>query len=447
MVKNLKLLDKALQLLPEVKETVVEPLDIAAFLKPLKKGDSVEIDFGRHLVGHIKLKLGYVRSHPDAPVWLRFSFAENKKEFEERVEDYQGWICSAWVQQEQVHIDLVPGEYFLPRRYSFRYVKIEVLDVSSKFDLIIEEAKAVALSSADDSRLSAYHSENKELEQLDRIACNTLHDCMQKVFEDGPKRDQRLWMGDLRLQALANYETYQMNDMVKGCLYLFGALPMENGQVGACVFLDPEPEVDDTSMFDYSLLYVVALWDYYKQTKDKEALRDLWETARTQISLAQKRVDNGIVRDRDVLGWCFLDWSLELNKQAGAQGVLLYAMQSAIAIASQVWLILGGVVDSEEGLRILHNVAADREALEMVTPYMYHYYIEALLKCNADEEALAVLTEYWGGMARLGADTFWELYNPKNPDESPYGGTIVNSYCHAWSCAPAYFLRKYFGEN
>lgn len=44
MVKNLKLLDKALQLLPEVKETVVEPLDIAAFLKPLKKGDSVEID-------------------------------------------------------------------------------------------------------------------------------------------------------------------------------------------------------------------------------------------------------------------------------------------------------------------------------------------------------------------------------------------------------------------
>ena len=153
-------------------------------------------------MGHIKLKLGYVRSHPDAPVWLRFSFAENKKEFEERVEDYQGWICSAWVQQEQVHIDLVPGEYFLPRRYSFRYVKIEVLDVSSKFDLIIEEAKAVALSSADDSRLSAYHSENKELEQLDRIACNTLHDCMQKVFEDGPKRDQRLWMGDLRLQHL-----------------------------------------------------------------------------------------------------------------------------------------------------------------------------------------------------------------------------------------------------
>ena len=49
-----------------------------------------------------------------------------------------------------------------------------------------------------------------------------------------------------------------------------------------------------------------------------------------------------------------------------------------------------------------------------------------------------------GGMAQEGADTFWELYDPKDPGASPYGGTIVNSYCHAWSCAPAYFLRKFF---
>ena len=33
-------------------------------------------------------------------------------------------------------------------------------------------------------------------------------------------------------------------------------------------------------------------------------------------------------------------------------------------------------------------------------------------------------------------------YNPSNPDESPYGSPIVNSYCHAWSCSPAYFLRR-----
>lgn len=61
-------------------------------------------------------------------------------------------------------------------------------------------------------------------------------------------------------------------------------------------------------------------------------------------------------------------------------------------------------------------------------------------------KAAQMLHTYWGGMANEGADTFWELYNPDNPNESPYGGTIVLSYCHAWSCAPAYFLRKYYQE-
>ena len=30
---------------------------------------------------------------------------------------------------------------------------------------------------------------------------------------------------------------------------------------------------------------------------------------------------------------------------------------------------------------------------------------------------------------------------------SPYGGKIIRSICHAWSCMPAYFLRKYYSEG
>ena len=51
-----------------------------------------------------------------------------------------------------------------------------------------------------------------------------------------------------------------------------------------------------------------------------------------------------------------------------------------ISYASQVWMILGDVVDEQSGIRILHDVATQTEAIEMITPYMYHYYIEALLK-------------------------------------------------------------------
>ena len=106
-------------------------------------------------------------------------------------------------------------------------------------------------------------------------------------------------------------------------------------------------------------------------------------------------------------------------------------------------MILGGVTEGSEARDLLLRLSSP-ELLAPVTPYMMHHYVEAAVLCGEKEHALKLLRDYWGEMVNEGADTFWELYNPLDPDESPYGGTIVNSYCHAWSCAPAYFLRKYF---
>jgi hypothetical protein len=59
------------------------------------------------------------------------------------------------------------------------------------------------------------------------------------------------------------------------------------------------------------------------------------------------------------------------------------------------------------------------------------------------QEAKEKLTSYWGGMVKKGADTFWEVYDPQNDFLSPYNSYLANSYCHAWSCTPVYFIRKY----
>ncbi|MCD8012589.1 MAG: cellobiose phosphorylase [Lachnospiraceae bacterium] len=478
-------------------------------------GESLLLDFGDHQVGYLKMRLGYTGSHPDAPVWLRIRFAERLQELKEDVNVYHGWISKGWIQSEEVHIDVLPAELVMPRRYAFRYVLIEVLDVSSRFRLKVEEVSCRAVSSADDSRLKPYVG-SAEDQKLDQIACRTLHECMQTVFEDGPKRDRRLWIGDLRLQALVNYETYRQNDMVRACLYLFAGSTLPDGRVSACIFLKPEIEADDTVMFDYSLFFIAALRDYYDATGDLETVRDLYPTAQKQWILAQGYFDEtGVVRDSDEVGWCFVDWDLNLNKQASAQGIYLYCTRALIELtkaldedmgqekepvrarmdslsgaeapeynfrheaekleqdlarkmraakicfydkkrdvfvsgasrqisyASQAWMVLGGVADGS----VLSAVERIPEAHRMVTPYMYHYFIEALMQAGEKEKALNVMRKYWGGMASAGADTFWELYNPENPQESPYGGSIVNSYCHAWSCGPAYFLRKYTGTK
>lgn len=336
MVRNDKFLKKGLSFLPEVKKTTVHPASVDFSQKSLKEGDFMDIDFGRHVTGYVTFRFGYKNSHPDAPVWLRISFAERKKEFDEKAEEYNGWICKGWVQQEQVHVDVIPGIFSLQRRYAFRYIRVEVLAISSRFLLTIDDVSADAVSSADKDDLIPFSSSDKELQALDTIAVNTIHECMQHVFEDGPKRDRRMWMGDLRLEALTNYVTYHNTDMVKGCLYLFAALTRENGAVSSNIFMEPEPESDDAVMFDYSLLFVAALYEYYKETGDTDTLKELWPVALKQIDLSSERIHDGVVSDDDRIGWCFLDWNLNLNKQAGANGVLLYALLSAISIASVI---------------------------------------------------------------------------------------------------------------
>ena len=478
------------QIYPTVKE-IDNPERIPSY--HLKKGDRLCLDFGDHQVGYVTLRLSSVGSPQDAPAFFRLKFGEMAKELTERSEDYEGWISKGWIQEEFLHVDVLPATIRLPRRYAFRYLEIFVIDTSMKWQLVVEEITCDAVSSAERKNVTPYPTTDAELQQLDRVSVRTLQNCMQSVFEDGPKRDRRLWLGDLRLQALANYVTFQNNDLVKRCLYLFAGLTREDGRIGACLFIEPEYIVDDTFLFDYSLFFAAALYDYYQATGDLATLKELWPAAYRQVQLSKSSFDsNGLMVSGEGF-WCFIDGKEGLDKQAAAQGVYIYCARRAqriaeilgdqekvreleqevqekirsanhflwdsqlglfvsgqsrqVSYASQVWMILAEAVDSKTGGVILQKIKELNPEKGMVSPYMNHHYVEALLLCGRKQEALDYMKYYWGGMLKLGADTFWELYNPENPGESPYGSSIVNSYCHAWSCTPSYLLRKYFSKE
>lgn len=470
---------------PLFRETVY-PREELSHLR-MQEGDRLDLDFGDHFVGFVTLELGYEGDHPDAPLWLGLRFAERARELEERPEDYRGTLSRSWIQQAQLHIDVLPARIRLPRRYAFRYLRLEVLGMSHRFRLTVKEVSCEAVTAADERSLRPYDGP-QEHARLDRIACRTLRECMQDVFEDGPKRDRRLWLGDLRMQALANYETYRDMDLVKRCLYLFAAAQSPEGKIPGCLYTEPKVEADGTMMFDYSLLFLPTLLDYYRASGDRQTFEDLAPEGLRQIRLLEPCFLDDLAREEKDLGcWCFLDWQTGLDKQAGAQGVYLYSLKTAIQVAelldqpqwadalredyrrkrlaaeqlwdpelglyvsgpdrqvswaSQVWMILGGAEHGDGAL--LDRVARYPGALGMMTPYMRHIYLDALVAVGRRDQALEELVRYWGGMADAGADTFWELYDPADPDASPYGGAAVNSYCHAWSCAPAYFLRRAF---
>jgi hypothetical protein len=109
-------------------------------------------------------------------------------------------------------------------------------------------------------------------------------------------------------------------------------------------------------------------------------------------------------------------------------------------------MILSGTVSPSEGRSLFEKLGGQEETVEPVSPYLYHYMLEAMISCEMYREARELLGNYWGGMIRKGADTFWEVYNPGNDYLSPYGSIQMNSYCHAWSCTPVYFIRKYYAD-
>lgn len=445
------------------------------------------MDFGAHTVGRLTLDLSFKGSHPDAPAFLRIFFAETEDELGEDPAAYDGWLSAGWIQEEYLHIDRLPCRITLPRRYAFRFVRLTVLAVSPKYALTVQDAFCETETSAGPERVSIPPTGDEMLDRLCRVSLRTLRNCMQDVFEDGPKRDRRLWLGDLRLQALTNSVSFRQFDLVKRCLYLFAGSRFPDGRMSACLFTEPSPEADDTFLFDYALLYAAALEEYLAQTGDAEALADLYAAAMEQIDYALSQLDENGIPNAAAVSDCFIDWCDDLDKTACAAAVLIYALRYAealavrkgdkaraaflrekrdalrraalerfwnedagcfisngqIAPATQVWMVLADVPSAQQAVRAMKRTSPDAPWLRMTTPYMHHYYVMALLHTGMREEAEAHLRHYWGGMLEAGADTFWECWDPDDPAGSPYGGRIINSRCHAWSCTPAYITRRF----
>ena len=125
------------------------------------------------------------------------------------------------------------------------------------------------------------------------------------------------------------------------------------------------------------------------------------------------------------------------------EGFFVSGAKRQISWASQIWFVLAGIFEKEESRALLQRLLERRPKVGMVTPYMYHHFIEALFCCGMKKEAVDQMKRYWGGMVEDGADCFYEIYDRDHKDFSPYGSKIIHSYCHAWSGTPSYFIRKY----
>jgi len=458
-----------------------------------KETKSVIVDFGEHITGSFSFSTDLLRAESDAPARFKLTFGEVPSELVTPFDPYQGGLSRAWLQDEVVTVMTMPATMTIPRRVSFRYVKIELIATPPGYDFCISGMKCDAVTSAVNTPEELSATTPQLFKDIDRVSLNTLKECMQTVYEDGPKRDQRLWLGDLYLEALANNYSFKQYDLTKRCLYLLASLSEHNGKLNATVFEAPEPKPQARQhLYDYSFLFSVTLKDYLLETGDRETAEDLWPVVKKQLESAYKYLqDDGMMNYEQASRewWIFFDWKDGLHREVAFHGVTIFAFRETyelaqllnkdnevsqlpglikkmkkavrkhyynpktglftgilndqVSYASQIWMVLSEVPTQKEAQRALRALKTTENVCTPGAPYLFHYYIEALIKSGLKEEAKKEMAEYWGGMIHKGADTFWEVYDPRNEYLSPYNFYPVNSYCHAWSCTPTYFIRKY----
>ena len=474
-------------------EQVGQPQELL-YNKNFKDVKTLTLDFGKHLVGYFKFHTKTLGNRPqDAPVRVKFFFGELPAELNTPLDPWKGGLSRAWMQDEVVTVTQVNQWIEIPRRVAFRYLKIELMGASNDFDFAIDDIEFRAQSSAGDVLTSLQSGCPDIVRDINNVGIETLRECMQTVYEDGPKRDRRLWIGDMYLESLANRYSFKNNQMTKHCLYLFAGLAADDGIVISNLFEEPEPHSQSGSYcLTYCLLWNSTLLEYLKDTGDKETANDLWRVAKRQAEDAISYVDDRGIFDKDKRGgwvWLFFDWRNGLDVNTPMQGATIFALQQTyelaqmlgreqevkeypalikkmtqaarkylynkqrgvmesgpdkqVSILAQTWLIKAGVLNKKEGQKAIRTALATDGVLMPGTPYATHYLIDAMLLCDMKQEARDYLIDYWGGMVKKGADTFWEAYDPKDDLISPYGFFPVNSACHAWSCTPVYFIHKY----
>ena len=468
------------------------PLD-SFYTHSFNKQKQVILDFGEHVTGYFSFKIDTLIRTPDAPLRLKLTLGEVPAEIATSLDQYNGGLSRAWLQDEIITVMEVPSVIEFKRRTAFRYVKIELLGSSPYYDFRITDAQCKAVTSAPGYPQPITKDASPLIKNIDRVGLATLKECMQTVYEDGPKRDRRLWIGDLVLESLANNYSFKNFALTRRCLYLLAGLSNENGYLYGTVFERPSPHPQSGQfLMDYALLYNVALEEYLIASGDTLTALDLWPVAKRQISIIETNLQADGLIDYSKANrewWLFFDWKEGLHKGASLQGLSIYSLKKTfelatilhkesevknvpdlinkmtkaarkyfynrkgglvesgedkqVSYASQIWMTLGGVLSLKESQKALKLVISDTSAIRPGTPYLYHYLIQAMVDADMPQQARQSLEDYWGGMIKKGADTFWEVYDPTNDHLSPYGFYPINSYCHAWSCTPVYFIRKY----
>lgn len=458
------------------------PISPVSPVKEERGGKELFVDFGRESMGY--LRLDDVKGNGMVKVWYGESPEEARDKEWAYLQDRVLFSADSVTDMQNMTVGRRTADYRLVGSRAMRYALVECADGMSVGGVtLMSEMKDLG-----EKYRGSFLCNDTLLNKIWSVSAYTLHLTDREVMIEGVKRDRWMWSGDAIQSYLMNY-------------YVFMDTPVVKRTIWAMRGKDPVQQHINT-ILDYTFYWFNSVYDYYLYTGDKDFVCRIYPRMQTLMAFVESRLDSLGMVEGQKGDWVFVDWSPQAMSKKGElsfeQMVYLRSLDAMSTCAgitgndedsrkcagmaerlksqlvplfwnkekkafihtvedgrqsnevtryANIFAVLYGFVDGQRSQDILRNVLLNDSVMAITTPYMRFYELEALCALGEHSRVLDEMKDYWGGMLKEGATSFWETYDPKEgyPQRlGMYGHPYGKSLCHAWGASPIYLLGKYY---
>lgn len=313
------------------------------------------------------------------------------------------------------------------------------------------------------------------------ICVNTLKLCMHEHYEDCPWREQALYTMDSRNQMLCGYYAFEGYEFARSNLVLISKDNRKDGLLSICY-----PKGDGKVIPSFSLHYVTEVLEYYRYSKDKSLLEEVFPKIQSVLKVFTDRLENYLILPFDSpYAWNFYEWVKGLDGKetdyTKKDLILNCLLSKALKEADEIGKILsvetdylsyhleinkrinevfyckekGIYLDFEQGksaselgnaLAVLCSASEGKDICEKLvsgslTPCslsMLCFKYDALIKADRQKYKDYILKDIetiFRPMAEYGNGTVWETVLGESDFKN------AGSLCHGWSAMPVYYYN------
>lgn len=431
---------------------------------------SILIDFGIEFPGSARMMIWAVHS-PSGRANLRIRFGES-------VMETMADIGQKNATNDHANRDMIINVGQLSatetNESGFRFMRIDLLDDNAA--VIFKSIEGIFIYRDIEYR-GSFECDDELVNRIFNTAAYTTHVNMQEYFWEGIKRDRLVWIGDMGTMVMTVSNIFGYNEVVPKSLDLI----RDETPIGTWMNTIPS----------YSIWWLLLHNEWYMSNGNLDYLMEQREYMLALLNLLCTQIgDNGAEITPE---FKMLDWPNRANPQAthaGIHGMMIMAMECGQKLAALLgdeatvekcraayeklctyipdpngskqaaaFLVCSGLCDAKEMNEKLMTVNGSRG----FSTFLGYYTLAAIAMAGDYKGALDCMREYWGGMLKMGATTFWEDFNidwmensapidelvpeGKNDIHGDFGGYCYigfrHSLCHGWSSGPVPFLSRH----